>query len=62
MEIPGKLRVDSLLTGCSAETIEFGMPVRLVLTRFRTDGETGTGIVTFAFAPEQPAGAGAETE
>jgi uncharacterized OB-fold protein len=52
VEIPDTLRVEALLVGVQDEKdLEFDMPVRLVLTPFRNDPETGDEVVTFAFAP-----------
>jgi uncharacterized OB-fold protein len=60
IELPGQLRVESLITGCALDGLEFGMPMRMVTMPFRT-GEDGEEIVTFAFTPEGtggPEGAG----
>lgn len=54
IEIPGQLRVESLLVDCSQDTLEFGLPMRLVVVPFRVTGD-GTEVVTFAFAPDRPA-------
>ncbi|MFI0350102.1 Zn-ribbon domain-containing OB-fold protein [Actinomadura sp. 9N407] len=59
IELPGQLRVESLIVGCAQEDLAFGMPMRLVTTPFRTD-EDGREIITFAFSPagaDAPAGA-----
>jgi uncharacterized OB-fold protein len=50
VELPGELRVETLLVGVTQETLEIGMPVELVVVPFRVD-EEGREIVTFAFAP-----------
>ena len=50
IELPGQLRLESILVGCDQETLQIGMPMRLVLTPFRTIGP-GEEIVTFAFTP-----------
>lgn len=50
IEIPGQLRLESILTGCTQETLRMGMPMRLVVLPFsRTNIDDE--IVTFAFAP-----------
>jgi uncharacterized OB-fold protein len=51
IELPGQLRVEALITGCAQDDLEFGMPMRMVTTPFRT-GEDGEQIITFAFTPE----------
>jgi uncharacterized OB-fold protein len=51
VELPGELRVETLITGCGQDDLEFGMPMRLVTLPFRTD-EDGRDIITFAFSPE----------
>jgi uncharacterized OB-fold protein len=53
VELPGELRVETLLVGVTQETLEIGMPVELVVVPFRID-EEGREIVTFAFAPVGP--------
>ncbi len=53
VEIPDTLRIEALLVGVEEKELEFDMPVRLVLTPFRTDPDTGDEIVTFAFTPEE---------
>ena len=50
VELPDELRVEALLVGVTAETIEIGMPVHLVVVPWRVD-EEGRQVVTFAFAP-----------
>lgn len=50
VEIPGQLRVESLLVDCDQDSLAFGMPMRLVVVPFRRE-EDGREIVTFAFAP-----------
>lgn len=50
VEIPGELRVETLLVDVEEDDLRIGMPMRLVLTPFRKD-EDGNEIVTFAFAP-----------
>ncbi|MFC8097695.1 Zn-ribbon domain-containing OB-fold protein [Streptomyces sp. NPDC057363] len=57
VELPGELRVESLLVGVTEETLGIGMPLRLALVPFRHD-EDGTEVVTFAFTPD----GGAEPE
>jgi uncharacterized OB-fold protein len=51
VELPGELRVESLLVGVTQEALSIGMPLRLAIVPFRVD-EDGTEIVTFAFTPE----------
>ena len=41
-----------MLVGVEEKDLAFDMPMRLVLTPFRTDPETGDEVVTFAFTPE----------
>jgi len=52
VEIPGELRVESLLVGVTQETLEIGMPMRLVVVPFRID-DAGNEIVTFAFTRDE---------
>jgi uncharacterized OB-fold protein len=54
IEIPGQLRVESLLVDCDQDSLSFGLPMRLVLIPFRVTDD-GTQIVTFAFAPDRSA-------
>jgi uncharacterized protein len=61
IELPGQLRLESILTGCPQETLRFGMPMRLVTLPFRTDSD-GTEVVTFAFTPAEPGAAGPGNE
>jgi uncharacterized OB-fold protein len=56
IELPGEVIVESRLTVSDAEQLRIGMPMRLVVERFRQD-EEGNDVVTFAFAPERAAGA-----
>jgi uncharacterized OB-fold protein len=51
IELPGQLRLESILVGCTQDTLRIGMPVRLVTMPFRTD-EAGNDVVTFAFTPD----------
>ena len=53
IEIPGLLRVESLLVDCGADDLEFGRPMRLVIVPFRRV-EPDVEVVTFAFAPDSP--------
>lgn len=59
VEIPGKIRVESMLVGVTPDDVRIGMELQLVLVPFRTDEATGDDIVTFAFTPrtesEEPA-------
>jgi uncharacterized protein len=50
IELPGQLRVESILVGCDQDTLQIGMPMRLVTLPFRSDSEGGE-VVTFAFTP-----------
>ena len=61
VEIPDTLRVEALLVDVQEKDLAFDMPLRLVLTPFRTDPETGDEIVTFAFTPDSGAVAGEGT-
>ena len=49
--LPGQLRLESLLVDCDQDHLTIGMPMRLVITPFRTVSP-GSEIVTFAFAPD----------
>jgi uncharacterized protein len=53
VELPGQLRLESLLVGCTQDTLRIGMPMRLVTMPFSSDGD-GDEIVTFAFTPAEP--------
>jgi uncharacterized OB-fold protein len=59
VELPGELRVESLLVDVSEDILRIGMPVRLVVVPFRRD-EDGDELLTFAFTPD-PAGVAAAT-
>ncbi len=52
VELPGELRLESILTGVTQDTLRIGMPLRLVTMPFRTDDQ-GDEVVTFAFAPDK---------
>jgi uncharacterized protein len=54
VELPGELRLESILTGVTQDTLRIGMPLRLVTIPFRTDDQ-GNEVVTFAFAPGKEA-------
>jgi uncharacterized OB-fold protein len=54
IELPGQLRLESILVGCTQETLRIGMPMRLVVMPLRSTSE-GDEIVTFAFAPAEGA-------
>jgi uncharacterized OB-fold protein len=54
VELPGELRLETLLTDCQQDTPRIGMPMRLVIMPFRTD-DSGATIVTFAFTPDKEA-------
>jgi uncharacterized protein len=62
IELPGQLRLESILTGCTQDTLAFGMPMRLVTLPFGADSD-GTEVLTFAFAPAEggPGGPGEDT-
>jgi uncharacterized OB-fold protein len=51
VELPGELRVESLLVGVTQEELKIGMPMRLVVVPFHVD-IAGHEVVTFAFAPD----------
>jgi uncharacterized protein len=51
VELPGACIVESRLTENRPEHLRIGMPLRLVLIPFTTDGE-GREVLTFAFSPE----------
>jgi uncharacterized OB-fold protein len=51
IEIPGQLRVESLLVDCRTEDLDFGRPMRLAIVPFRRK-EPDVEVVTFAFAPQ----------
>ncbi|MEV5646767.1 OB-fold domain-containing protein [Nocardia sp. NPDC052254] len=57
VEIGGKIRVESLLTGVGEGDLQIGMPLRLTVIPVRTD-DSGETIAAFAF---EPAAAGART-
>jgi uncharacterized protein len=57
IELDGQLRLESLLVGCSQDTLRIGMPMRLVLMPFAAADDDE--IVTFAFTPAEPAGGSA---
>jgi uncharacterized OB-fold protein len=50
VELPGEVKVETRLTESSAEKLEHGMEMELVVVPFRTDDD-GNEIVTFAFGP-----------
>lgn len=52
VEIPGEIRVESLLVGVTEADIEIGMPLRLVVVPWRTDDE-GREVMTFAFTADR---------
>lgn len=52
VELPGELRVESLLVDVPQEQLAIGMPLELVVVPFRVDDE-GREIVTFAFTPAE---------
>lgn len=52
VELPGELKVESLLVDVSQDTLEFDMPLRLVVVPFKVDDD-GQEYVTFAFAPDR---------
>lgn len=54
VELPGQLRVEGRLTESDPEKLIIGMPMHLVLHELGTDDD-GNTIVTYAFAPTQPA-------
>lgn len=54
VELSGEVRVESLLTGVTAESLRIGMPMRLVIIPFHAD-ESGDEVVTYAFAPADAA-------
>jgi uncharacterized OB-fold protein len=54
VELPGELRVESLLVDVTQDELEIGMPVHLVVVPFRREDD-GSEILTFAFAPDPAA-------
>ncbi|MEN3357170.1 MAG: uncharacterized protein V7637_1152 [Mycobacteriales bacterium] len=50
VELPGELRLESILVGCTQATLRIGMPMRLDIMPFRID-DAGNQIVTYAFRP-----------
>jgi uncharacterized OB-fold protein len=52
VELPGELRVESLLVGVSRENLEIGMPMRMAVVPFRVD-DAGVTTLTFAFTPDE---------
>lgn len=58
VELPGELRVESLLVDVTQDDLRIGMPVRLVVVPFRREDD-GSEVLTFAFTPDpaaEPAG------
>lgn len=51
VELPGQVRLETILVGVTAKEARIGIPVRLTTIPFRTDAD-GTEVVTFAFTPE----------
>ena len=49
VELDGEIRVESRLVGCTADEVEIGMDVELVLVPFRR--ADGSEVLTFAFEP-----------
>jgi uncharacterized protein len=54
IELHGEVRLESLLTGVTVDSLRIGMPMRLVIIPFHT-GESGDEVVTYAFAPADAA-------
>ena len=54
IELGDEVRVESRLTVADPEALDFGMPMELVVVPFRTEDD-GTEVVTYAFAPVEPA-------
>jgi len=52
IELDGQLRLESLLVGCTQDTLRIGMPMRLALMPFAATAD-GEEIVTFAFTPAE---------
>jgi uncharacterized OB-fold protein len=52
VELPGQLRVESVLVDCDQDSLTIGEPMRLVVIPFRRDA-SGAEIVTFAFTPDR---------
>ena len=50
IELGGEVRVESLLTGVSQDSLRIGMPMQLAIIPFHRD-ESGDEVVTYAFAP-----------
>lgn len=50
IELPGQLRLESLLVGCTQDTLKIGMSMRLTTVPLRTTSD-GDDIITFAFTP-----------
>jgi len=50
IEIPGQLRVESVLVDCGPDDLTIGRAMRLVIVPFRHK-DPDTDVVTFAFAP-----------
>jgi uncharacterized OB-fold protein len=51
VELPGQLRLESILVDCTQDALRIDMPMRLVTMPFRTD-DAGNEVVTFAFTPD----------
>jgi len=54
IELPGQLRLESILTGCTLASLRIGMPMRLTTMRLRVASD-GDEVITFAFAPASSA-------
>jgi len=54
IELAGEVRVESLLTGVTVDSLRIGMPMRLVIIPFHAD-DSGDEIITYAFAPADAA-------
>ena len=57
IQLGDEVRVESRLTVADPEALAFGMDMELVVVPFRTDDD-GTEVVTYAFAPVEPADGG----
>ncbi|MFH1487916.1 MAG: Zn-ribbon domain-containing OB-fold protein [Pseudomonadota bacterium] len=55
IDLPEGVRVFSILTGWSRQTLEPGTEVELVIDKFRED-EEGAAILTYKFRPVRPQG------
>jgi uncharacterized protein len=54
IELDGEARVEGLLVDVTEESLQIGMPMKLVIVPFHAE-ESGDEVVTYAFAPAKAA-------